>query len=166
MQAIAAMFQTQVDNIVNTIFKQIQQNPALQDLYSDSDPHGNAGPQGKPGLDSVNTKDRYYSGLLKTDKISYFNPSAKDIEPVIFISHYIYYQDIYTFINYLRDIVQLKSEPTVYVYTSACLKETALKQFIFKLMEFKKELLYNQTLENMWILMFIRCFKSCMAEAF
>ena len=127
MQAMAAMLQTQVDNTVNAVFKQIQQNPALQGPYSDPSLYGDAGPQGKPGLDGVNTEDGHHGGLLKIDEVGYFNPSAKGTEPVMFISYYTYYQDIYTFINCLRDIVQLKSEPTVHIYISACLKGTVLE---------------------------------------
>ena len=116
-------------------------------------------------MDGVDAEDRHHSGLLKTDEVGYFNPSTKGMEPVVFISHYTYYQDIYTFINHLRDIIQLKGEPTVHAYTSACLKGTVLEWFTSELMEFKKESLCDWTLENTWIPMLIRCFKPCVAEA-
>lgn len=158
MQAMADMLWTQVDNTVNAAFKQIQQNPVLQG------PHGKHRPQGEPGLDRAVAKDGHHGGLLKADDVGYFDPSAKGIEPVMFISHYTYYQDIYTFVNHLRDIVQLKGEPTVHAYTSTCLKGTALKWFTSELTEFEKESLCDWTLKNTWIPILIRCFKPCAAK--
>lgn len=96
---------------------------------------------------------------LKADDVGYFNPGAKGTEPVISISHCTYYRDVYTFVDRLCDMVQLKGEDAVRAYTSACLKGAALEWYTSELTEFEKESLCDRPLENAWIPMLIRRFK-------
>lgn len=164
LQAMVSLFHAQTEDVVNAALNQLdtQGRPGPQ---GPARPRGQPGPQGEPGIPGEALTLTTSNLHLKADDVGYFDPGAKGTEPVVFISHYTYYHDVYTFVDRLRDMVHLKGEDTIQAYAAACLKGTALEWYTSELTDFEKESLQDRLLENAWIPMLIKQFKPQAANA-
>lgn len=102
------------------------------------------------------------SDMWKSNNIDYFHSEFDDHKPETDLidssSHYIYYRDIYIFINYLCILILIKELKVLQVTISVCLYETVLLWHIIELTNIKQDLLENADL-NQWYIILVKWFK-------
>ena len=66
------------------------------------------------------------NGALKFDNIDYFDSTCEEEDLVVTISRYIFYKNIYTFVDRLKDFVIIKNNEKIRDALSACFRGEAL----------------------------------------
>ncbi|KAI9040714.1 uncharacterized protein KD926_007795 [Aspergillus affinis] len=97
----------------------------------------------------------------KAEEMGYFLPDASkhNHKPQL------YYQDVYLFVERMRDVTHLKGQDTVRANIFSCLKGAALAWFTTELTTTEKDGLRNSSLEDGWFQVLIDRFKPRPHEA-
>lgn len=98
----------------------------------------------------------------KTDEIGYLWPDCPDENVSAGYykdGHKTYYQDVYLFVNHIRDIVDYKGEAMVKSNIQTCLMGSALRWYRTEVTDREKRLIRAMTLEDGWLTELVNRFK-------
>ena len=107
---------------------------------------------------SMNTDYRQIFKNWSTKDIEFFDSAIEETESIVNIDKHVFYRNIYTFIDKLKNMITIKDDIKLKTVISQCLRESVLIWHSIELTNFEKKMLRETSL-SMWYNVMIKRFK-------
>ena len=133
-----------MSQVIDSKITELKENSAIESTNSHAD--------------TTNQLQRHIFKNWNAENIEFFDSVAEETDFIINIDKHVFYRNVYTFTDRLKDMIVIKNDSKLKTIISQCFRESALIWHFIELTDLEKEILKDAFL-TMWYNVIVKRFK-------